>query len=254
MAAKRSQDVLVYGSHAVGAILRSHPELIYELVVDKASKSSGRQALIERAQQLKLRLQFADKQLFKQHFAGLNHQGLIARCQQWPEYSYDDLLNLLKQLEQPPLLLILDGVQDPHNLGACLRTADAAGVDAVIIPKDGAVGITATVAKVAAGAVGAIPLVRVANLARCLRALQEHGIWLVGTDAEAEQDLFEMNLSGALGLVMGAEGVGLRRLTKETCDSLVSIPMRGSVASLNVSVAAGVCIYEINRQRRMGGN
>ena len=152
----------------------------------------------------------------------------------------------------PPLLLILDGVTDPHNLGACLRVADAAGVHAVIAPKDKAVGLNATVAKVASGAADHVPYIMVTNLARTLREIKEHDIWVVGTDEEGTTQLHQGQFGGALAWVMGAEGEGMRRLTRETCDELVSIPMAGSVASLNVSVAAGVCLFESVRQRNLG--
>ena len=150
-----------------------------------------------------------------------------------------------------PLLLILDGVQDPHNLGACLRTADAAGVSAVIAPRDRAVGLTPTVRKVACGAAEAIPFIQVTNIARTLRELKDRGIWLVGADGAAEMDIFSAGLRGPLGLVMGAEGEGLRRLTREHCDFLVRIPMAGTLESLNVSVATGICLFEAVRQRQM---
>ncbi len=156
---------------------------------------------------------------------------------------------MLEKLDEPPLLLILDGVQDPHNLGACLRVADGVGAHAVIAPKDRSVGLTTAAVKVASGAAESVPYIVVTNLARTMRDLKDKGIWLVGTDDESRQSLYKTKLEGALGLVLGAEGEGLRRLTKETCDLLVSIPMMGSVESLNVSVASGVCLYEARRQR-----
>ena len=161
----------------------------------------------------------------------------------------DDLHTLLDQLEEPPLLLILDGVQDPHNLGACLRTADAAGVQAVVVPKDRSVGLTEVARVVACGAAEVVPLIQVTNLARCLKALKKRGIWLVGTTDKAGQSLYEIDLNGPLGVVMGAEGRGLRRLVAEQCDFLVNIPMQGVVPCLNVSVATGVCLFEAVRQR-----
>jgi 23S rRNA (guanosine2251-2'-O)-methyltransferase len=159
------------------------------------------------------------------------------------------LNQLLDNLAEPPLLLILDGVTDPHNLGACLRTADAAGVHALIVPRDKACGLTAVVRKVASGAAETVPFVQVTNLARTLKALKQRNIWLVGTDLDTEQDIYEADLSGPLALVMGAEGKGMRRLTREQCDFLVKLPMRGSVQSLNVSVSTGICLYEAVRQR-----
>lgn len=162
----------------------------------------------------------------------------------------DDLFDILDSLKEPPFLLILDGVQDPHNLGACLRSADAAGVHAVIAPKDRAVSLTDTVRKIACGAAEHVPFVTVTNLARTLKELKEAGLWLVGTADGAEQSLYDIDLTGPLALVMGAEGKGLRRLTREHCDFLVHIPMAGSVECLNVSVATGVCLFEAVRQRR----
>ena len=157
---------------------------------------------------------------------------------------------ILAGLEVPPFLLILDGVQDPHNLGACLRTADAAGVHAVIVPRDKACGLTSTVRKVACGAAETVPFVQVTNLTRTLKALQQAGIWIIGTDLDTTQSLYDSDLTGPLALVLGAEGKGLRRLTREACDSLVKLPMQGTVQSLNVSVSAGICLYEALRQRQ----
>lgn len=164
----------------------------------------------------------------------------------------DDLMELVEKLEVPPLLLILDDITDPHNLGACLRTAEAAGVHAVIVPKDRSVSLTDTSRRIACGAAEIVPFVRVTNLARTMTQLQDAGIWLVGTADEAEANLYLANLTGPLALVMGSEGSGLRRLTREHCDFLVRIPMAGSVESLNVSVATGVCLYEAVRQRQAG--
>jgi 23S rRNA (guanosine2251-2'-O)-methyltransferase len=179
------------------------------------------------------------------------HQGVLARVVDTP-IPYLDINDVLESLDEPPFLLVLDGVEDPHNLGACLRVADAMGVHAVIAPKDRAAGLNATVRKVACGAAESVPFIAVTNLARTLRELKEAGIWLVGAAAEAEGDLFSVKLSGPLALVLGAEGTGLRRLTAETCDELVHIPMFGSVESLNVSVASGICLYEVRRQRNLG--
>jgi 23S rRNA (guanosine2251-2'-O)-methyltransferase len=179
------------------------------------------------------------------------HQGVVARAAAPKVYSEVELDALLDRLEVPPFLLILDGVTDPHNLGACLRSADAAGVQAVIAPKDRAASLTPTAIKVASGAAQTVPFVQVTNLARCLRDLKERGIWLVGLDDYAEQTLYHTDLKGPLAIVMGAEGQGLRRLSKEHCDYLVNIPMAGTVESLNVSVATGVCLFEALRQRTL---
>ena len=178
---------------------------------------------------------------------GRRHQGVVARVKSMVrQLALDDVLDTL---EEPPFLLVLDGVQDPHNLGACLRVADAVGAHAVIAPKDRAVGLTQTVAKVASGAAESVPYITVTNLARTLRELKERGIWVIGTDAEAQEDLYAATWPQGMAWVLGAEGDGIRRLTRENCDQLVTIPMLGSVQSLNVSVAAGVCLYEARRRR-----
>ena len=178
------------------------------------------------------------------------HQGVIALCQ-WRDTTKDEafLIRLLDELPHPPLLLVLDEITDPHNLGACLRTADAAGVDAVIVPRDNSAPMNLTVRKVASGAAEKVNLVAVTNLSRTLAALQQRGIWMYGTAGEAEQTLYQADLTGPVALVMGSEGKGMRRLTREHCDYLLSIPMAGAVSSLNVSVAAGVCLFEAVRQR-----
>ena len=174
----------------------------------------------------------------------------MARLNQKPQVTERDLTALVESLEEPAFLLVLDGIQDPYNLGACIRTANAAGMHAVIAPRDRASGITAVVRKVASGAVEAIPFIPVTNLARVLRHLQDSGVWIVGTDEEADTTLYDIDLSGPIALVLGAEGKGLRRLTRDHCDHIVKIPMAGTVESLNVSVAAGICIYEAMRQRK----
>ncbi|HFC53424.1 MAG TPA: 23S rRNA (guanosine(2251)-2'-O)-methyltransferase RlmB [Gammaproteobacteria bacterium] len=181
---------------------------------------------------------------------GVRHQGVVGLLHPAREWSERELRSLLEGLERPPFLLILDGVQDPHNLGACLRTADAAGVDAVIAPRDRAAGLTPAVRKVACGAAQSLPFIRVTNLARTLRELRKAGVWLVGAAGDSSQEIYQADLRGSLALVMGAEGRGLRRLTREHCDLLVKIPMSGVVESLNVSVAAAICLYEALRQRR----
>jgi 23S rRNA (guanosine2251-2'-O)-methyltransferase len=180
---------------------------------------------------------------------GGRHQGVVAEITQRSGDPETQLEEALEGSVGPPLLLVLDGVQDPHNVGACLRSADAAGACAVIVPRDRAAGLTAVVRKVAAGAAETVPLVSVVNLARTLRDLKDRGIWLVGTDDTASSTIFEADLAGPLALVMGSEGEGMRRLTRECCDQLVSIPMAGAVESLNVSVAAGVALFEAVRQR-----
>ena len=178
-----------------------------------------------------------------------NHQGVIARGNVPQVKSEAFLDDLLESLEQPPFLLILDGVQDPHNLGACLRTADAAGIHAIIVPKDRSVSLTPTVRKVASGAAQTVPLIQVTNLARTMKLLASHQIWIIGTAGETDATLYQSDLRGSLALVMGTEGKGMRRLTRENCDALVKIPMQGSVESLNVSVATGITLFEAVRQR-----
>jgi len=189
----------------------------------------------------------------KKHFldekAQGNHQGVAARAKPVQAKGENELLSQLDALDGAPLLLVLDTITDPHNLGACLRTADAAGVHAVIAPKDKAVGITATVSKVACGAAESVPFYQVTNLARTLKELQDRGIWLFGTAGEASESVYKTDLKGPIAIVMGAEGKGLRRLTREACDHLIHIPMAGDVSSLNVSVATGVCLFEAVRQR-----
>ncbi len=181
-----------------------------------------------------------------------SHQDVVAELGGQVSLDETGLAALLDELDEAPLLLVLDGVTDPHNLGACLRTAEAAGVHAVIVPKDRAVGLTPAARKASAGASEVLPLVQVTNLARTLRALKERGIWLYGTSDQADSPLYEQDLRGPMALVMGSEGEGLRRLTAETCDFLIAIPMRGAIESLNVSVATGVCLFEAMRQRGDG--
>jgi 23S rRNA (guanosine2251-2'-O)-methyltransferase len=192
------------------------------------------------------------RQQLDQLLPALRHQGAVARCHGAPRWSEADLEVLLIGLPHPPLVLVLDGIQDPHNLGACLRSADAAGVHAIVAPRDRAVGITPAVRKVASGAAETVPFVQVTNLARTLRHLQELGLWRVGAAGEAPVTLYEVDLRGPLALLLGAEGKGLRRLTREHCDTLVRIPMLGAVASLNVAVATGICLFEAQRQRTVG--
>lgn len=238
----------VYGVHAVTALLRHHPRRVKRLLVAQGRGEAGMQQLLELAQQNRLVVEHCQRNRLDEMTAAV-HQGvlaLVSPSQVWGEAMLDELL---ERKAGEVLLLVLDGVTDPHNLGACLRTADAAGVDAVIIPKDKSATLNATVRKVACGAAEVVPLVAVTNLSRCLKKLQQKGIWIVGTAGEAAQNLYQQSFAGALALVMGAEGKGMRRLTREHCDYLVSLPMYGSVSSLNVSVATGVCLFEIQRQR-----
>jgi len=243
-----SANEFIYGFHAVQSRLRSHAESVNELYVDVERKDQRVRNLLELAEQLKIRILPVDRKRLDGMVGNDNHQGCVARVSAIElAVSIADVLDVLTE---PALLLVLDGVQDPHNLGACLRLADAMGAHAVIAPKDRAVGVNATVRKVASGAADVVPFIPVTNLARSLRELKDQGVWLMGAAGDAEQDLFSTKLSGPIAWVMGAEGEGLRRLTREHCDVLVRIPMFGSVDSLNVSVASGICLYETRRQRK----
>ncbi|MGC7590499.1 23S rRNA (guanosine(2251)-2'-O)-methyltransferase RlmB [Bisgaard Taxon 46] len=239
----------IYGIHAVSAFLNNAPERLIEVYMLKGREDKRLQPLLNELHRLGVSVQFVNRQTLDKKADGEVHQGIIARIQPAKELNEADLDAIL-QNKQNPLLLVLDGVTDPHNLGACLRTADAAGVCAVIVPKDKSAQLTSIARKVACGAAEVMPLIRVTNLARTLRDLQnDHNIWVVGTAGEATETLYQTKLTGGLALVMGAEGDGMRRLTRENCDQLISIPMAGSVSSLNVSVATGVCLFEIVRQR-----
>lgn len=246
-----SETRILFGFHAVLSRLRQHAASVQEILIDRDRVDARMKDLLSMADGAGVRHMQVDRSRLD-GLAGVNgrHQGVIARVIDTP-IPYKDIHDILESdLKEPPFFLILDGVEDPHNLGACLRVADAMGVNAVIAPKDRAAGLSATVRKVASGAAETVPFIAVTNLARTMRELQAAGVMIVGTAAEAEQDLFSMELSGPLALVLGAEGSGLRRLTAETCDVLVSIPMFGSVESLNVSVASGICLYEARRQRQ----
>ncbi len=240
----------IYGIHAVQAFLANAPERLIEVYALKGREDKRLNPVLKALRDIGVSVQFFGRDAMDKSAKGENHQGLIAKVRPAKTLTENDLDAIIEQVDNP-LLLVLDGVTDPHNLGACLRTADAAGVNAVIVPKDNAAQLTAVAKKVACGAAEVVPLVRVTNLARTLRDLQQrHNIWVVGTAGEATHGLYETQLKGATALVMGAEGDGMRRLTRETCDELVSIPMAGSVSSLNVSVATGVCLFEIVRQRK----
>ena len=238
----------IYGIHAVKAVLERDPLRFKEAYVLKGRQDDRLLPLINELQAIGVSIQQMGRKVLDDKAKGANHQGVIARVTPAKSLNENDLEDLLSGQESP-LLLVLDGVTDPHNLGACLRNADAAGVAAVIVPKDKSAPLTPTVSKVACGAAETVPLVRVTNLARTMRALQEQGVWFVGTAGEATHDIYQAKLTGPLAIVMGAEGDGMRRLTRETCDDLIKIPMAGSVSSLNVSVASGVCLFEAVRQR-----
>ncbi|WP_367987990.1 23S rRNA (guanosine(2251)-2'-O)-methyltransferase RlmB [Vibrio sp. NTOU-M3] len=240
----------IYGIHAVKAVLAKEPERFIEAFVLKGRQDDRLMPILNELQMVGVSIQQMGRKALDDKARGANHQGVIARVKPAKQLNENDLDDILAQHETP-LLLVLDGVTDPHNLGACLRNADAAGVAAVIVPKDKSAAMNATVSKVACGAAETVPLVRVTNLARTMRALQEQGIWFVGTAGEATHDIYQAKLTGPLAVVMGAEGDGMRRLTRETCDDLIKIPMAGTVSSLNVSVASGICLFEAVRQRAL---
>ena len=244
-----SETQHIYGIHAVESILDRDPVSILEVWIDKDRHDKRLGDLIEKIKKQGFALQELKKDQLTDLVKSDKNQGIVIRCRVASVKNENDLRKILDNLNVPPLLLVLDGVQDPHNLGACLRTADAAGVHAVIAPKDRAASLNATVRKVASGATENVPFIAVTNLARTLRSLQERNIWLVGTDGDTETLVYDAKLKGALAIVMGGEEKGLRRLTREACDVLVKIPMQGSVESLNVSVATAVCLYEAVRQR-----
>ncbi|ARU90007.1 23S rRNA (guanosine(2251)-2'-O)-methyltransferase RlmB [Pseudomonas sp. M30-35] len=244
-----SQLEKIYGLHAVEALLRHHPKRVKQVWLAEGRSDPRVQTLIALASESRVPVGQCERREMDVWVEGV-HQGVVADVspsQVWGEAMLDELLD---RTEGAPLILVLDGVTDPHNLGACLRTADAAGALAVLIPKDKSATLNATVRKVACGAAEVIPLVAVTNLARSLEKLQQRGLWVVGTAGEAEQEIYDQDLTGPTILIMGAEGRGMRRLTREHCDYLVKLPMAGSVSSLNVSVATGVCLFEAMRQRR----
>lgn len=238
---------LIYGFHAITAKLRQDPESLREILIDGDRQDARARDLLRHAELQGVRVILADGKRLDDLAGGGRHQGVVARLDGERKAAHLD--DVLDTLEEPAFLLVLDGVTDPRNLGACLRVADAAGVHAVIAPKDRSAGLNDVAIKTACGAAESVPYVMVTNLARTLRELKEREIWVVGTAGEATQDLYAAEWPQATAWVMGAEGEGMRRLTRETCDQLVSIPMHGSVDSLNVSVAAGVCLFEARRRR-----
>lgn len=240
----------VYGVHAVFALLTNPHRVTKKLYISEDRADQRLQDIIDKALHARIPIEKLSTQKMNQRFADFAHQGVVASASSLPNYNESHLFALLEASNQPALILILDGVTDPHNLGACLRTADATGVDFVLIPKDKSASITPVVSKVACGAAESVPLVRVTNLVRSMEFLKEHGVWIYGAAGEATSSLYQTDCTGNVALVMGAEGEGLRRLTREHCDGLFSLPMLGSVASLNVSVATGVSLYEIVRQRK----
>jgi 23S rRNA (guanosine2251-2'-O)-methyltransferase len=240
-------DSFIYGFHAVVSRIRQNPKGITEIYLHRERQDPRSRELLQLAEGQGVRVIFMERHRLDGMVGNDKHQGVVAKVEAVQQFH--DVFDVLEGLKEPALLLVLDGVQDPHNLGACLRVADAMGAHAVVVPKDRAAGLNATVRKVASGAAETVPLVTVTNLARSLREIKEAGVWVVGTAGEAQSDLFTAKLDGPTAWVMGAEGEGMRRLTRETCDQLVRIPMFGSVESLNVSVASGICLYETRRQR-----
>ncbi len=238
----------IYGIHTVNALLERDPLRFVEVYVLKGRDDKRLMTMIHNLEALGIVIRVANRQWMDAQTDGAVHQGIVASIKPGCQYQENDLPDIIANADVP-FLLVLDGVTDPHNLGACLRSADAAGVHAVIIPKDKSAQMNAIVKKVACGAAESVPLISVTNLARTLRMLQEKQIWLVGTAGEANHTLYQSKLTGPMALVMGAEGDGMRRLTREHCDELISIPMAGAVSSLNVSVATGVCLFEAVRQR-----
>lgn len=244
------KNKMIFGFHAVTSRLRHEASSVEEIYVDASRVDRRMQELLSVAKAFNVRIIQADDQRLSNIVGTRRHQGVVAKA---GELSLArNLDELLDAIVGPPLLLILDGITDPHNLGACLRVADGAGAHAVIAPKDRAVGLNATAAKVASGAAETMPYITVTNLARTMRELKERDVLLVGTSDDAEKSLYQADFSGPAALVMGSEGEGMRRLTRETCDVLVQVPMFGSVESLNVSVASGICLYEARRQRLPG--
>lgn len=241
------KNKLIYGFHAVTSRLRHEVSSVKEMYIDAERADQRMQDLLKLAKEAGIRIITVDSQRLDKMVGTRRHQGVIALAA--PLSLARNLDELLDSIENAPLLLVLDGITDPHNLGACLRVADSVGAHAVIAPKDRSVGINATVEKVASGAAETVPYITVTNLARTLRQLKERDIWVVGTADDSGKSLYETDYSVPTAFVMGSEGEGMRRLTKETCDELVAIPMFGSVESLNISVASGICLYEARRQR-----
>jgi 23S rRNA (guanosine2251-2'-O)-methyltransferase len=245
-----AKNIVIYGLHSVQAYLDRHPEGILEVFLLKGRDDERLNKLVKGLRPLGLTLQWRERGQLDELAGDSHHQGVVARVREQAPGDENDLVAYLDSLDAPPFLLLLDGVTDPHNLGACMRSADAAGVHAVITPRDKSASITPVVRKVAVGAADSLPFFQVTNLARTMEMLKERGIWLMGTALEEEaKSLYDVALTGPIGIVMGAEGSGMRRLTRELCDVLLYIPMAGSVESLNVSVATGVTLFEAMRQR-----
>jgi 23S rRNA (guanosine2251-2'-O)-methyltransferase len=250
-----SDSMWVYGLHAAHSALETNPDRIREVVLLKGRQDNRMSRLLDVVREQGVRFRLVDRESFerilqKQQLTDARHQGVLLQTIAAPVLKENDLEAMLDALDEPPLLLVLDGVTDPHNIGACLRSCDAAGAHGLIVPKDKSATLTPTAVNVASGAAETVPFFAVTNLTRTLESLKERGIWIYGTAGEASTSIYKNKLTGPIALVMGAEGKGLRRLTRETCDVLINIPMAGQVSSLNVSVAAGVCLFEVVRQRQ----
>ncbi len=252
----------VYGLHAVDSLLRQNPGAVRRLSVQEGREDKRVRALMNLARNQGVPV-VRESRSALDAMVNARHQGVVAHTAELASESgsgqpnllrEEQLLQRVREKEGPVLILVLDGVTDPHNLGACLRSADAAGVDAVVVPRDKSADLNATARKVACGAAEVVPFVRVTNISRTLKALKEHGVWLYGAAGESEKSLYDSDLTASTALIMGAEGSGLRRLTREHCDFLVHLPMAGSVSSLNVSVATGICLFEALRQRLATGD
>ena len=244
-----SSSRVLFGFHAITVRMKTAPDSIIELHLEANRRDARMRAFADRAREAGVKIVESDNERLAKLAGTPRHQGVVARVE--PVAMPHSLDEVVENIEGPPLLLVLDGVTDPHNLGACLRVADGAGAHAIVAPKDHAVGVNGTVAKVASGAAETVPYLMVTNLARSLNELKEYDIRIIGTSDDAEQTLYDVDLTGPVAFVLGAEGDGMRQLTRKTCDVLVSIPMAGAVESLNVSVASAVCLYEAARQRRV---
>lgn len=241
----------VYGIHAVAALLNNPHRPTHKLYINDDRRDDRLQTILKLAEEHQIPIERLASQKMNQRFPDVVHQGVVASAAKLPDYIEADLQHLLESNTKPALILILDGVTDPHNLGACLRSADAAGVDFVIIPKDKNASVTPVVSKVACGAAESVPLVRVTNLARAMEHIKQQGVWIYGAAGEATSSIYQLDCKTSIAIVMGAEDKGMRHLTREQCDGLFSLPMLGTVTSLNVSVATGVCLYEVVRQRTL---
>jgi 23S rRNA (guanosine2251-2'-O)-methyltransferase len=242
---------IIYGFHSIISMIRSNPTSIKEIFLDESRNDGRMQQLIKAAEEKNIKFHFYSKSRFDQLLPKTKHQGVLATVSHQAEkfFTLEDIVE--NDHDTDPIILILDGVEDPHNLGACFRVADAMGVSAIVTPKDNAVGINATVRNVACGATETVPFVTVTNLKRAINYLKQNHFFIIGTEQETKNSLYKADLKGSIAIIMGSEGSGMRRLTRESCDLLITIPMLGSVESLNVSVATGICLSEIQRQRQL---